>query len=77
VDLTARGLTAHLQQIVLDEIIEEQMDTFHLRLTAPLEYPVKRITLGHITTVQDVLKLRDELVVRIDVEMHGTADESL
>ncbi|WPN22282.1 hypothetical protein [Pseudomonas marginalis] len=53
------------------------MDTFHLRLTASLEYPVKRIPLGHITTVQDVLKLRDELVVRIDVEMHGAADESL
>ena len=68
-ELTKRGLTAHLQTIVLDEIIEEQMDLFHTRLRSSLEQHVKRITLGHVHNVKDVLKLRDELYVRVDVEM--------
>lgn len=72
-DLTARGLTAHLQTIVLDEIIEEQMDLFHKTLRASLEQHVKRITLGHITHIRDVVTLRDELDVRIDVTMNGAS----
>lgn len=72
-DLTARGLTAHLQTIVLDEIIEEQMDLFHKTLRSSLEEHVKRITLGHVHNVKDVLTLRDELFIHINVEMNGAS----
>jgi hypothetical protein len=72
-DLTTRGLTAHLQEAVLDTIVEEQVDLFHRRLRADLQKHVTSITLGHIEHVQDVLKLRDELTIRVDVTMDGAS----
>ena len=62
-------LTAHLQQAVLDAVIEEQMDAFHERLESTLEYHVRQITLGQIDHIRDVLTLRDQLDVRLEVTM--------
>lgn len=72
-DLTKRGLEAHLQEAVLDTLIEEQMDQFHARLREALGTAVKAITLGHIEHVRDVLVLRDELCIRVDVTMDGAS----
>lgn len=72
-DLTKRGLGAHLQEAVLDTLIEQQMAQFHARLREALETAVKAITIGHVEHVQDVLKLRDELCIRVDVTMDGAS----
>lgn len=49
------------------------MDLFHKTLRASLEQHVKRITLGHIEHIQDVVQLRDELIVRLEVTMNGAS----
>ncbi|MFL1524279.1 hypothetical protein [Pseudomonas sp. O230] len=69
VDLTKRGLEAHLQHVVLDLIVEEQMDAFEDRLRAALKEHIERITISHVHHVKDVLKLRDEMVIQVDVNM--------
>jgi len=72
-DLTKRGLGAHLQEAVLDTLIEQQMAQFHARLREALETAVKAITIGHVEHVRDVLVLRDELTIRVDVAMDGAS----
>jgi hypothetical protein len=69
VDLAKRGLTAHLQTVVIDCIVDEQLSLFEARLRERLEATVRSITLGHIHQVQDFLKMTQELVVKIDVNM--------
>lgn len=49
------------------------MDQFHGRLREALETAVKAITIGHVEHVRDVLVLRDELCIRVDVTMNGEA----
>ena len=45
------------------------MDAFHERLESTLEYHVRQITLGQIDHIRDVLTLRDQLDVRLEVTM--------
>jgi len=68
VDITKRGLTAHLQTVVLDVIVQEQMEAFEARLRASLEEHVRGITIGAVEQVKNVLKLRDELLVKVEVD---------
>lgn len=68
-DLTKRGLEAHLQKVVLDLVVEEQLDAFEMRLRESLEEKVRSITIGHVEHVSDVMKLGEQLFVRIDVNM--------
>lgn len=68
-DLAARGLAAHLQDAVINRIIDEQMDTFLVTLRAALEKHVRAITLGSLQQAHDVLGVTQELVVKIDVNM--------
>ncbi|KAB0545947.1 hypothetical protein F7R01_23630 [Pseudomonas argentinensis] len=68
-DLTAQGLTAHLQKVVLDIIVDEQMAKFEETLPERLETHVKAITLGHIEHIRNHLKLADEMTFRIEVNM--------
>ena len=71
-DLTKRGLEAHLQTIVIDLIVEEQMDAFEDRLRAAITEKCKSITIGHVRHVKDVVKLAEELFIRIDVGAAGS-----
>lgn len=71
VDLAKRGLTAHLQTVVLDAIVQEQLDAFEAALRERLDHHIKGITLGSIYHMKEVLKFRDEIVVKVDVEHHG------
>lgn len=73
VELTKRGLEAHLQEIVLDEIVDEQLQAFESKLRQALKAHVSSITLGHVHHVKDVLHIRDELHIRIDVNMQEVA----
>jgi|GEM_PF-6007663 len=72
-DLTKRGLEAHLQKVVFDLLVEEQMDAFEERLREALEEKVRSITVGHVEHVRDVMKLTEELYVKIDVNMQEVA----
>lgn len=68
VDLTKRGLEAHLQTVVINLIVGEQLEAFERTLRASLEHHIKGITIGHVENVRDVLKLRDEVLVHVDVD---------
>jgi hypothetical protein len=68
VDLTKRGLEAHLQEVVLDAIMAEQVTKFRQTLRPILEAHVRSITLGHVEHVHDVLRLRDEIAVKVNVD---------
>lgn len=69
VDLTKRGLEAHLQEVVLEKIVQEQLAIFEQRLRLSLVRHVKSITVGHVEHVTDVLKIRDEMRVHVDVDL--------
>lgn len=71
VDLAKRGLTAHLQTVVLDAIVQEQLDAFEASLRERLDHHIKGITIGCIYQAKDLLKFRDEIVVKVDVEHHS------
>lgn len=73
VDLTTKGLTAHLQKVVLDIIVEQQMNLFEATLRQHLQEHIKGITLGHIEHVKRVVDFSEELLVRIDVNMQEGA----
>lgn len=73
VDLTTKGLTAHLQKVVLDIIVEQQMNLFEATLRQHLQEHIKGITLGHIEHVKRVVDFGEELLVRIDVNMQEGA----
>lgn len=75
VDLTKRGLEAHLQTVVLDRIIQEQLTAFAATLRASLEKHVKAITIGHVDHLTDVLNLRNEMRVSVEVDFKDAAPE--
>lgn len=68
-DLTARGIEPHLQKVLLDIIVDEQMAKFEETLRERLETQIKAITQGHVSHVRNLMKLRDEMVIQIDVNM--------
>lgn len=68
VDLTRRGLEAHLQEVVLDVVMAEQVAKFRQTLRPVLEAHVRSITIGHIEHVREVLRIRDEIAVKVDVD---------
>lgn len=68
VDLTRRGLEAHLQHTIFEVVVAEQLDAFETTLRERLTHHIKRITIGHVTHVNDVLKLRDEINVQVCVD---------
>lgn len=70
VDLTKRGLEAHLQNIVLDLIVQEQLDAFEDALRSRLRHHITKLTIGHVAHVRDVLNIRDEVLVNVDVTMN-------
>lgn len=69
-DLTKRGLEAHLQKVVLDLVVDEQMDLFETALRQRLGEIVKSITIGHVEHVADVLKLRQAVLIEVNVNHH-------
>lgn len=76
VDLTKRGLEAHLQRVVLDVLVHEQLQAFERTLRQRLEQHVKGITIGHVAHVKDVLAIRDEILVKVDCEFHDVPQEA-
>ncbi len=50
------------------------MAAFEARLRASLKEHVVGITIGHVTHVKQVLDLRDEITVQVDVEMGGATN---
>lgn len=76
VDLTKRGLEAHLQRVVLDVLVHEQLQAFERTLRQRLEQHVKGITIGHVAHVKDVLAIREEILVKVDCEFHDVPQEA-
>lgn len=74
VDLTKRGLEAHLQDVVLEQIIQEQLTYFENTLRANLARHVRAITVSGVNQMKDVLQLRDELLVKVDVEFNDVVN---
>lgn len=68
VDLTRRGLEAHLQEVVLEQMVQEQLTHFERTLRDRLMDTVRRITIGHVVHMRDVLRIRDEIAVKVDVD---------
>lgn len=68
VDLTRRGLEAHLQEVVLEQMVQEQLTHFERTLRDRLMDTVRRITIGHVVHMRDVLRFRDEIAVKVDVD---------
>ena len=63
-DLTKRGLEAHLQRVVLDVLVHEQLQAFERALRQRLEKHVIGITIGHVKHVKDVLNIRQLPVMK-------------
>ena len=68
VDLTKRGLEAHLQEVVLEQMVQEQLTIFERNLRSSLVKHVKRIAIGHVVHMRDVLRISDEIAVKVDVD---------
>ena len=68
VDLTKRGLEAHLQEVVLEQIVQQHLNLFERNLRSSLVKHVRNITIGHVEHVRDVLRLRDEIAVKVNVD---------
>lgn len=62
VDLTKPGLEAHP-----DALVQEQLQAFEAAFRQSLEQHVRGISIGHVSHVKDVLPIRDEILVKVDV----------
>lgn len=63
-----RGLDAHLQHTIFEVLVAEQLEAFERTLRERLGHHIKRITIGHVTHVKDVLNIRDEINVQVCVD---------